>query len=89
MKNLKDRYELLGEPKMSRKEFDRIEAEEKAYRKQDFTLSLSADELDWLLYELRRAAFAYRAHQKPSEALDVEHAIRAWTAQVQDQGYRG
>jgi len=89
MNNLKEWADLHGEPKMSRTEFDRIEAEEKAYRMQNFTLSLSADELDWLLYELRRAAFAYRAHQKPSEALDVEHAIRAWTAQVQDQGYRG
>ena len=53
-----------------------------------YTLSLTADELDWLLWEILDGA-AYSAEHSllRSKALDIRLTIEQWHEAVADQGY--
>lgn len=56
---------------------------------QKFTLELTADELDWLLFEiLETAATTAHNQNKRSKELDIRHTINQLWGHVEEQGYK-
>ena len=52
-----------------------------------FTLELTADELDWLLFEIMEYAACVLGKENKSEELDIRASIDQWWEQATKQGY--
>lgn len=92
MNSVQQRAEDHGEIPMTMSQFEEEErrAEEQRLErgKERYTLELTADELDWLLFEIMsHAAVEARRQGFGSKELDIRHAMNEWLEQVSEQGY--
>ena len=81
-----------GEIPMTMEQFQAEESQAKQDRlergSEVFTLELTADELDWLLFEImQHAALEALEQKKPSKELDIRASIDQWWQQAAKQGY--
>ena len=89
---IKQSAEAHGEIPMTMEQFQAEERRAKQDRlergKEKYSLVLTADELDWLLFEImEHAAFEAKAKGNGSQELEIRASIDEWLAQVTEQGY--